>query len=149
MVITREIPRAQWRRVLDDLSRLHAGAPVHLVVLDDEHGPQTHGDTFTLVGLTSDGQTGSESIAVILARGAHVTHIIEHPCALHVELLWESRTANLQIVAAGGTRTVISLGAPVLAETSGPAAAVGTSPQHREVLRSGRDDGRSRALQLA
>jgi hypothetical protein len=114
MVITREVPRVLWRRTLDDLSRLHAGAPVHLTVLDDEHGLQIHGNDFRLVGLTSDGAAGSESIAAILAGDAHVTHIIDHPRSLHVELLWESRTANVQIADRDGRRTLICLGAPVL-----------------------------------
>jgi hypothetical protein len=113
MVITREVARPMWRSVLDDLSRLHVGAPAHLVVLDTDSGLQSHGTDFTLVGLTSDGQEGAESIATILARGAHVTHIIDRPHSLHVESLWESRTVNIQITETNGTRTVICLGPPV------------------------------------
>jgi hypothetical protein len=122
---------------LDDLSRLHAGAPARLVVLDAEQGVQSHGDTFTLVGLTSDGQAGAETIAVILARGTHVTHIIDQPRSLVLEQLWESRTANLQVIAVDGTRTLISLGTPVLAGTrrSGTAM-VGTSPRPCGLLRA-------------
>lgn len=115
MVITKDVPRARWRRALDDLSRVHAGAPVLLTVLDEEHGLQTHGGDLRLVGLTSDGQAGSESIVAMLAGGSHVTHIIDHPSSVHVELLWESRTANVQIVDQDGRRTLICLGAPVLA----------------------------------
>jgi hypothetical protein len=142
MVITREVPRESWRRVLDDLSRLHAGAPAHLVVLDDEHGPQTHGDAFALVGMSSDGDAGAESIVAILACGdAHVTHIIGRPRSLHVELLWESRTANIQITETNGTRTVICLGPPVFpATTSKPT----TTPVGRPA--DGHVDGTSRAL---
>jgi hypothetical protein len=117
---------------------LHAGAAVGLLVLDAEHGIQSHGDTFTLVGLTSDGRAGAESIAAILARGAHVTHIIEHPRSLHVELLWESRTVNLQVVAEDGTRTVITLGPPVLGEATGSRTeGLRTSPRPRGLLRAG------------
>jgi hypothetical protein len=134
MVITKEVPRPSWRRVLDDLSRVHAGATAHLVVLDDEQGPQTHGDAFALVGMSSDGDAGTESIAAILIRGgAHVTHIIDRPRSLHVELLWESRTANLQIADASGIRTLICLGPPVLAGRTPPAA---TAPRHRNAERS-------------
>jgi len=114
MRITREVPREQWRRVLDDLSRLHAGAAVRLQVLDHEQGVQTYGEPFRLVGLTSDGEAGCASIAAILGGAAHLTHIIEHPRALHVELRWEARTASVQVTEADGTRTVISLGPPVL-----------------------------------
>src|SRR5687767_9441013 len=67
MVVTREIPPPQWRRVLDDLSRVHDGADVRLVVLDQEHGLQAHGQAFRLAGLTSDGEPGFESISAILA----------------------------------------------------------------------------------
>jgi len=114
MMITRQVARPMWRRVLDDLSRLHAGAPVRLEVLDGDNGLQSHGDNFRLVGLTSDGREGSEAISAILARGAHVTHIIDQPRSVHLELLWESRTANIRIADASGTLTLIHLGAPVL-----------------------------------
>ena len=102
MVVTQEIPPTQWRRVLDDLSRLHEGADARLIVLDDDHGVQTHGRTFRLAGLTSDGSPGLESISAILAGSAHVTHIIDRPRSLHVERRWEPRT-------------LISLGPPVVA----------------------------------
>jgi hypothetical protein len=124
MVVTREIPPPQWRRVLDDLSRVHEGASVRLLVLDDDHGPQTHGETFRLAGLTSDGGPGRESISAILAGSAHVTHIIDRPRSLHVERRWESRTANVQVVDGNGTRTLISLGPPVLPEATGTALMV-------------------------
>jgi hypothetical protein len=116
MMITKEVARPMWRRVLDDLSRLHAGAPVRLEVLDGDNGIHSHGDDFRLVGLTSDGREGSEVISAILARGAHLTHIIDQPQSMHLELLWESRTANVQIADAHGTRTLIHLGAPVFAD---------------------------------
>ncbi|MEO5823017.1 MAG: DUF5335 family protein [Vicinamibacteraceae bacterium] len=120
MVITREIPRDRWRRVLDDLSRVHAGTSVRLVVLDGEHGMQTHGDVFALAGLSSDGEAGCESFSAMLSGAAHVTHFINHPRSLHVELLWESRTANLQIVDGDGIRTLISLGPPLLQRIAPP-----------------------------
>jgi hypothetical protein len=116
MVITREIPRPQWRRLLDDLSRVHAGAAVHLLVLDDACGPETHGDDFRLIGLTADGPPGAEAIAAIMAGRTRVTHIIDRPQSLLLEQLWETRTANVQIVDSGGTRTVISLGPPVVVD---------------------------------
>jgi hypothetical protein len=129
MVITKEVPRSSWRRVLDDLSRLHLDATARLMVLDAEHGVQSHGDAFRLVGLTSDGDAGSESIVAILALpgGAHVTHSITGPRRLHLELLWETRTANVQIADANGTRTLICLGAPVLGTAA--AAAPAASPR--------------------
>ena len=114
MVVTREIPPPQWRRVLDDLSRVHDGSDVRLVVLDDDHGLQAHGPTFRLAGLTSDGRPGFESISAILAGPTHVTHIIDRPRSLHVERRWESRTATVQIIDRNGRRTLIALGPPVL-----------------------------------
>lgn len=117
MVITREIPRPVWRRVLDDISRLHAGASARLEVLDAEQGVQTHGDAFTLVGLTADGDATHGSIAAMFGGRAHLTHLIDDPVSMHIELSWESRTANVQITGADGTRTLVHLGPPVL---SGP-----------------------------
>jgi hypothetical protein len=114
MLITREIPRAAWRRVLDDISRLHAGATAHLEVLDAEQGVQTYGAAFTLVGLTSDGDAAHGSIVAMLGGRSHITHLIADPVAMHVELSWETRTANFQITAGDGTRTLIHLGPPVL-----------------------------------
>jgi hypothetical protein len=114
MVVTREIPPPQWRRVLDDLSRVHDGADVRLEVLDEDHGLQAHGQAFRLAGLTSDGRPGFESISAILAGTTHVTHTIDRPISLHVERRWESRTATVQIVDRNGTRTLIALGPPVM-----------------------------------
>ena len=116
MIITKEVPPSQWRRTLDDLSRLHGGSAVQLMVLDDDGGPQVHGAGFTLGGLTADGDGGAGSIAAILSGPASVTHIVDRPRTLHLEMSWESRTANLQITDASGTRTLISLGPPVLPE---------------------------------
>src|SRR5687768_4563274 len=131
MVVTREVPPAQWRLVLDDLSRVHDGADVQLVVLDDDHGLQAHGEAFRLAGLTSDGRPGLESISAILAGSTHVTHIIDRPRSLHVARRWESRTATVQIVDQNGRRTLIALGPPVLpgaarATTEAVTAAVGS-----------------------
>ncbi len=129
MRVTREVPPAQWRRVLDDLSRVHDDADVRLVVLDDDIGMQAHGTAFRLAGLTSDGRPGFESISAILAGSTHVTHIIDRPRSLHVERRWESRTATVQITDSDGVRTLISLGPPVLPGVTGEATtSLGASP---------------------
>jgi uncharacterized protein DUF5335 len=130
MVVTREIPPPQWRRVLDDLSRVHDGAVARLIVLDDDHGVQTHGESFRLAGLTSDGSPGRESIAVILAGSTHVTHIIDRPRSVYVERRWESSTAAVQVVDRNGIRTLISLGPPVLCAAASTAmTAPGGAPR--------------------
>ena len=134
MVVTREIPPAQWRRVLDDLSRVHDGAAVRLVVLDEHHGVQTHGEAFRLAGLTADGAPGLEAISVILAGSTHVTHIIDRPRSVHVERRWESSTASVQVVDGSGIRTLISLGPPVLADATDRATTAAGAPCR---LRSG------------
>lgn len=128
MLITREIPRPVWRRFLDDISRLHAGATARLVVLDAEQGVQSYGDTFTLVGLTSDGTAARGSIVAMLGGRAHITHLIDDAVSLHVELSWETRTATLQITAGDGTRTLIHLGPPVLPDPRRSALLVGAAP---------------------
>jgi hypothetical protein len=127
MVVTREIPPPQWRQVFDDLSRVHAGATVRLIVLDDDHGLQTHGEAFRLAGLTSDGGPGLESISVILAGSTHVTHIIDRPRSVHVERRWESSTASVQVIDRSGIRTLISMGPPVLSDVTGGAATGGSA----------------------
>jgi hypothetical protein len=120
MVVTRQVPRAQWRVALDDLSRVHAGAAVRLVVLDDEQGVRSHGESFRLAGLTADGGgADGEAIAAILIGPSHVTHIIDRPCSLQIERCWESRTASVQIVDRDGVRTLITLGPPVLGGSAG------------------------------
>ena len=118
MIITRELPRDRWRRVLDDLSRLHGGATVQLQVLDEEHGVHAYGGTLRLVGLASDGLAGREAISATLEAGAgvHLTHTIDNPRTVRIELLWESRTANIQITDADGRPTLICLGPPLLAD---------------------------------
>lgn len=123
MIVTRDVPRAEWRRVLDDLSRLHAGAAVTLQVLDVDQGRQMHGEGFTLVGLTADGGASDPSIAAILAGRSHLTHLVEHARRLHVQALWENRTASVDITQADGTRTLICLGPPVLPDGRRPGAA--------------------------
>lgn len=128
MLITREIPRSVWRRFLDDISRLHAGATARLVVLDAEQGVQSHGDSFTLVGLTSDGEATHGSIAAMLGGRAHLTHLIDDPVAMHIELSWETRTATLQITGGDGTRTLIHLGPPVLPDARRSDLLVGAAP---------------------
>jgi hypothetical protein len=130
MLVTREIPPPQWRTVLDDLSRVHAGAAARLIVLDDEHGLQTHGEAFRLAGLTSDGSPGLESISVILAGSAHVTHIIDRPRSVHLERRWESRTASVQVVDRNGIRILISLGPPVLSDVTGTAPTAARASHH-------------------
>jgi hypothetical protein len=117
MTITRQVPQDQWRKVLDDLSRVHAGATVRLQVLDDQ-GLKVYGDALRLVGLASDGLAGRESISAILEAGpnVHLTHVVDRPCAMHVERQWEPRTANIQVTEDDGRRTVICLGPPVLAD---------------------------------
>ena len=128
MVITREIPRSVWRGFLDDISRVHAGATARLVVLDAEQGVQTYGGTFTLVGLTSDGDATHGAIVAMFGGRAHITHLIDDPVSMHIELSWESRTANIQVTAGDGTRTLIQLGPPVLPDPRSSDQLVGAAP---------------------
>jgi hypothetical protein len=115
--------------MLDDLSRVHAGAKARLQVLDDEQGVQGYGEALRLIGLSSDGPPGRESISAILQAegGTHLTHTIDGPRDVRLELLWEPRTAAIEVTTVDGTRTLICLGPPVLADGIGRGP-IGRSP---------------------
>jgi len=80
----RSIPREAWREFLDEFSRTHEEWLVDVSTFEPDRGVQLIVHDRPLRGITLDG----DRIAIGLDGGAetHLTHVIEHPDALNVEL---------------------------------------------------------------
>lgn len=108
---TREIPRDDWDRYLDTLSRLKADRPVRVRVEDAEIGDQTLADCLPMVGISLE-KKGSDADAIELTLAdpggdRNVTHEITHPAKLFVKENAAGEPEVLDIEAPGQVKTLI------------------------------------------
>jgi uncharacterized protein DUF5335 len=78
---TREIPRDQWLRTLDEFSKKHQGWIVTVEVFGPTLGDQEEASGLPLVGISADVKDHQSTVEVIVGRGteAHLTRIINRP----------------------------------------------------------------------
>lgn len=116
---TKQIPMADWRRTLDDLSRSYDGALVTLEILGAEVGAQQEVHDQPLRGITSD--PSGVIVQIEQAGGLYLDHRIAHPQALWIVENEESAVMAIEIEDDGGMRSLVRFRSPVRPKILDPA----------------------------
>jgi len=115
-MLTTEIPRADWSRVLAEFSATHDGWLVSLDILSPDIGAQPDITDLPLVGVTfEDIRAGTMTISA--GRSAEITHTIPAPNHIWVERTELGADAALAIESADGAKTILRLRTAALPET--------------------------------
>ena len=114
----RQVPRAEWFPFFRDFSRRHEGWLSTVRVIDPRLGSQVQARNLPLEGIVSDVEARGP-ISILLGRGVgtNVEHPVEQPQEVWVELTEEGAEAALEIVDAGGRKTILEFRVAALPET--------------------------------
>ena len=107
---TKEIPVADWRRTLDDLSRSHDGAFLSLEILGGEIGAEEEVHDQPLRGITSD-RTGV-TIRFEKPGGLHLVHRVAHPQKLRILETEEGAVMAIEIEGDEGMHSLVQFRSP-------------------------------------
>ena len=117
---TQDIPRTEWTPFLDAFSRQHEGWLTTIEVVTSGLGAHREVRDKPLTGITEDRKRG-DAASVTVSAGErpedHVTHVIERPSRVALELTEEGAHKGLRIEAENGEMTLVLFRAPALPET--------------------------------
>ena len=111
---TREIPRDEWTKFFDNLSRRQEGWEVGLEVFSPDIGDYIEGCHMFLAGMTAevtDKIDKRDKIEIMMAKtpSNHVTHVISAPVLVQLQQTDLGIDSALQIKSADGTTSLLHL----------------------------------------
>jgi hypothetical protein len=108
---TRVIPRGEWPRFFDNLSRRQEGWEVTLEVFGPDIGDQVEERHMFLAGVTAEVAEKGDRIEIMMGGkpSCHVTHMITAPTQVDLQKTDLGVDAALQIKSADGTTTLLHL----------------------------------------
>ncbi|HEY2974676.1 MAG TPA: DUF5335 family protein [Pyrinomonadaceae bacterium] len=114
---TREIPRAEWRRFFDNISRRQQGWEVELEVFSPDIGDQIEERHMFLTGITAeltdkvDKTNRGDKIEIMMASAPsnHVTHMISTPVLVQLQQTDRGIDTALRIKSADGITSLLHL----------------------------------------
>jgi hypothetical protein len=113
--MTHVIPRNEWKRFLDTLSREHYGWETAVQVLDDETGAQMMSEGLAFSGMTLE-ERGSRAVLELLVgsdAGNHQTHNIVAPKRIAFEKNQDGPGGTLDVEDSEGTKTLVNFYQPM------------------------------------
>jgi hypothetical protein len=112
--MTQEIPREQWGRFCDDISREKMEWETSIQVLSVETGAQVLSEGLPLLGISFDVEGGRNKIELITGTGGgiHHTHSIFDPCVLMLQNEKAESGWILDIEDDAGTKTLVEFRNP-------------------------------------
>ena len=117
---TEDIPRTEWAPFLDAFSRQHEGWLTTIEVVTSGLGAHREVRDKPLTGITEDRKRG-DAASVTVSAGErpedHVTHVIERPSRVALELTEEGAHKGLRIESESGEMTLVLFRTPALPET--------------------------------
>lgn len=117
---TQDIPRNEWAPFLDAFSRQHEGWLTTIEVVTSGLGAHREVRDKPLVGISED-RKRSDAASISVSAGErpedHVTHVIERPSRVALELTEEGAHKGLRIESENGEMTLVLFRAPALPET--------------------------------
>ena len=108
MTTLRTVPKSEWRRFFDRMSKALPGKLAEIEVASLDLGDQIVAEWVPLLGVTYDSQ--DDLVDVALDR---FDHLIRHPKAIMADEADEGVT-SVAIVDADGTRQVVKFRSPLL-----------------------------------
>ena len=108
---TREIPRDEWTRFFDNLSRRQEGWEVTLEVFGPDIGDQVEERHMFLAGVSAEVADEGDKIQIMVGGkpSGHVTHMITAPTQVNLQQTDLGVDSALQIKSADGTTTLLHL----------------------------------------
>jgi 5,10-methylenetetrahydrofolate reductase len=108
---TREIPRNEWIRFFNNLSRRQEGWQVTLEVFGPDIGDQVEERNLFLAGMTAEVADKGDQIEIMMGGKAsgHVTHVIAAPVLVELQQTDLGIDSALQIKSADGTTALLHL----------------------------------------
>ena len=108
---TREIPRDEWTKFFDNLSRRQEGWEVGLEVFSPDIGDQIEGHHMFLAGMTAEVTEGGDKIEIMMAGtpNNHVTHMISTPISVQLQQTDLGIDSAVGIKSADGTTSLLHL----------------------------------------
>jgi hypothetical protein len=114
---TRQVPRAEWEPFFNDFTRRHEGWLATVRVIDNRIGSQVEARDLPLEGIVV-GRKNVNSLSILLGKrpDANVEHPVERPEQVWVEMTDQGAEAALEIISAGGRRTILEFRTTVAPE---------------------------------
>jgi len=117
---TGDIARAEWAAFLDTFSRQHEGWLTTIEVVTSGLGVHREVRDKPLTGVIEDRKRG-DAASITVSAGErpedHVTHVIERPARVAMELTKQGAHKGLRIESENGEMTLVLFRAPALPET--------------------------------
>jgi hypothetical protein len=114
---TKSIPKADWGRFLAEFGRRHEGWLATVRVLDPRIGSQVEARDLPLEGaVLSPVDSGPISLHLGTAPDRHIEHEVPDPREVWVETSANGAERALEMVSAGGARTIVEFRVPALPE---------------------------------
>jgi hypothetical protein len=117
---TQDIPRTEWAPFLDAFSRQHEGWLTTIEVVTTGLGAHREVRDKPLTGITEDrirGDAASISVSAGERPEDHVTHVIERPSRVALELTEEGAHKGIRIESENGEMTLVLFRTPALPES--------------------------------
>lgn len=108
---TREIPRDEWTKFFDNLSRRQEGWEVTLEVFGPDIGDQVEERHMFLAGVSAEVADEGDKIEIMVGGkpSKHVTHMITAPTQVELQQTDLGVDSTLLIKSADGTTTLLHL----------------------------------------
>lgn len=116
---TKEIPKDEWPKFLDNFSRTHEGWLVTLEIVGTELGAQVQERELALQGLVDDwDEIHGDQIVIMFGEKPddHITHRIENPTQVSLEQTDGGADVALAIKSADGVMALLRFLSPILPE---------------------------------
>ena len=113
----RQVPHAEWPRFFEGFTRRHQGWLTTVRVVDERLGAQVEARDLPLEGIVVDAEVrGPISILLGSPSRTNIEHPVQRPEEVWVEMTEQGAEAALEIVSAGGARTILEFRGAVLPE---------------------------------
>ena len=108
---TRQIPRNEWSKFFDNMSRPQEGWEVGLEVLSPAIGVQIEGNHMFLAGMAAEVSERGDKIEIMMAGklNDHVTHTISTPILVQLQQTEIGIDSAVGITSADGTTSLLHL----------------------------------------
>lgn len=113
--MTNEIPKQQWTKFFDDLTKKRFEWQTKIEVISDDIGSQILDQGLPLIGITAEQKNDKSVIEIIVGQdsGHHQTHNISNPTKIAYLSEEEKAGGVVEIEEMDGTKTLIHIIEPM------------------------------------
>lgn len=113
--MTLEIPKQEWEKFFDDLSRRRFEWLSKIEVFQENIGSQVLAEGLPLVGITAEAQDGNFLIEISVGEetGNHLTHTIQNPAKIAFLSDEKNIGGIVELEEENGTKTLVNIIEPM------------------------------------